>query len=246
MLTVCTGWSPAGWLEYGQRFWQTFDRHWPANVRLLVYGEEQRALKSLRGRTVSMLPLSSIEGCSDFLRRWKDRPVAHGREVLPTWKASCRMAGYNFRFDAWKFSRQGFIPLAAAEACNTEFLAWLDGDVVTLRDVPPGLVEVMAPGKAVAYLGRAPKHSEIGFQLYRLPQAVRMLRRFRDLYANDEIFRYPEWHSAYAFDLARKETNTPGQDLTPGGSGNVWEQSFLRGWTVHLKGKRKAQGLVPA
>jgi hypothetical protein len=69
-----------------------------------------------------------------------------------------------------------------------------------------------------------------------------MLKEFFDLYASDRIFHAKEWHSAYAFDLARTSTGVEGHDLTPGGSGHVWFQCEIGRYTDHLKGARKARG----
>lgn len=255
MLTVCTGWSPAGWIEYGQRFATTFDRYWPKDVRLVVYGEQAVPLPRGEFRL-----LSQIDGCMEFLQR-NDNAIARGQVpgvgFESKWKPKHRAAGYNFRFDAWKFCRQGFIPFDAFMGCDPnaagserELLCWLDGDVVTHAPVPRGFIEGLLPeGKDVAYLGRGQKHSEIGFQLYDITgldrgegPAARMLEAFREIYASDEVFTLKEWHSAYVFDEARRRTGVAGHDLTPGGEGHVWHQSPLRAMTDHLKGKRKAKG----
>lgn len=250
-ITVCTGWSPAGWLEYGRRFAETFARFWPREVELVVYGEEPVELP--RGE---FRPLDSIEGCIEFLRR-HDNPIARGLTPSPDaagrWKASALAAGYNFRYDAWKFCRQGFIPYDAACQLSVlddpQLLLWLDGDVVTHAPIPMAFLGSLLPaGRELAYLGRGEKHSEIGFQLYRVDARDRadrvgqMLSIFRDLYATDEVFRLREWHSAYVFDEARRRSGVIGHDLTPGGSGHVWHQSPLRLYTDHLKGKRKQKG----
>lgn len=238
MLTVCTGWAPEGYRRYGREFAETFARHWPASVKLIVYGEEPVPLPRGEFRR-----LDSIAGAAEFRARWKDSKRANGREPGPKWKATCKTAGYNFRFDAWKFSPQGFIPYAAVQGCGTEFLCWLDADVVTQRRVPEGFIESLMPvGKDLAYLGRGDKHSEIGFQLYRMPGAADMLSTFRDLYNTDEVLGLKETHSAFVFDTARRATGIAAHDLTPGGSGDVFGVSPLAKYLVHLKGKRKRDG----
>ena len=240
MLTVCTGWSPSGWVEYGQRFLETFCRYWPQSVKLIVYAEVPVYMPRGECRLIWEIP-----GCQDFLERHVNSRKARGTAINPaTWKPRAVLHGYNWRFDAYKWCKQGFIPLAASEHAKGDLLCWLDGDVVTHRDVPEGFIESLLPdGKDVAYLGRGKNyHSEIGFQLYRLPQARPMLQRFRDYYASDEVFQLEEWHSAYVFDKARKETGIAGHDLTPGGVGHVWFQSPLRECLDHLKGARKGIG----
>lgn len=241
-LTVCTGWSPKGYIEYGARFLETFERHWPADVQLVVYGEEPCDLP--RGEFIQ---LSEVPGCLEFIKRHKNNLAAQGKKVDPTWKPSAQRTGYNFRFDAWKFCRQGFIPMHAAARCNTELLCWLDGDVVTLKDIPWQFIQSLLPkDKDVAYLGRDHTHSEIGFQLYRIPHAFPLLSEFRTLYNSDRVFRLKEWHSAYVFDTARQLVAPERlHNLTPGGRGHVWVQSPLAEYTDHVKGKRKTLGYSP-
>lgn len=237
MLTVVTGWSPQGYEEYGRAFAESFAKHWPANVDLIVYGEEPVPLPRGEFRRLDQIP-----GCVDFLDRHRHNAKANGREPKPDWKPAWRELGYNFRWDAWKFCRQGFIPHHAAQTVDG-MLCWLDGDVVTFKDVPENFIESLLPdGKDVAYLGRAGAHSEIGFQLYRLPQAMPMLERFRDYYDTDAVFLLKEWHSAYVFDTARQETKSAAHDLTPGGTGHVWCSSPLFRFLDHLKGRRKDVG----
>lgn len=265
-LTVCTGWSPEGWGQYGRRFLESFERYWPADVGLIVYGEDecspqlydyavtQRRITS--GRRFSFVPLSHIPGCAEFLERHRDNLAARGRLKLPQhhWKERAVKAGYNWRFDAWKFCRQGFIPEDAAQRAGTDFLCWLDGDVVTQRPLASAnvITGLMPKSKAIAYLGREPKHPDIAFQLYDLRfhhmggvDPWRMLAQFAEFYRSDEVFKLGEWHSAYVWQVTvgRAMFPTAVHNLTPGGSGHVWQQSPLRAWGDHLKGDRKFRAL---
>lgn len=254
MLTVCTGWNAKGWIQYGQRFAETFDRFWDPDVRLLVYGEEPRELLGGlpgSGRKWAFFPLTKIPDLVRFLAQHDD-PVYCGRDRVPSqqvWKPRAIAAGYNWRYDAAKFSRQGFIPLDALLQCVAgDHLVWLDGDVVTHRHVGAREIEALLPAdKHIAYLGRGAKHPEIGFQLYRAgPVALAFLQEFARIYTSGDLFRLREWHSAFAWHEALKRIGTHyAHDLTPGGSGHVWHESALRQWTDHLKGDRKKSGRSP-
>ena len=234
MLTVCTGWSPKGWIEYGEAFVHSAARHWSSDIRLLAYVEELIELPIGECRSVLQIP-----GCVEFIDKYRDDKRANGRDVQPNWKEAAKKRGYHFRWDAWKFCRQGFIPLAAAQECETEYLAWFDADVVTFADVSAKDITSLLPsGYDVAYLGR-PKWSEIGFQLYRLPAALPMLEQFSRYYRDETVFDLHEWHSAYVFDRAREATGIAGWNLTPNREGDVWPYTPLSKFSVHLKGDRK-------
>jgi hypothetical protein len=241
-MRIITGWSPSGWLQYGQRFLSSFERYWPNDVELNVYVEELSPIGNTR-HSVRQVLLDQIQGCVEFIEKYRNDKRANGEEVQASWKDSCRASGYNFRFDAWKFCRQGFIPYHAAQDMQSGILCWLDGDVVTTSAVPTGWIESLIPEyAAVSYLGREPKHSEIGVQIYRLPRAMSILRDFSDLYRTEAVFELKEWHSAYVFDQARRmNKDIPVHNMTPGGNGNVWLQSPMIRHTDHLKGKRKGK-----
>lgn len=241
-LTVCSGASPKGMEEYGWRFLRTFYQYWPSTVDLIFYTEEP--IKMERGRNFLIW---DINGCRDFINKYRHNKKANGREPTEQWKDRDKREGYSYRFDAWKFCRQGFIPFHASSLMEEDgLLCWLDGDVVTTAPASESTIKSCLPdGYDVAYLGREPKHSEIGFQLYRIPEALEMLRIFSDYYYFERVFTLSEWHSAYVFDTARKESGVSGYNMTPGGSGHVWHKTVLGEFMDHLKGNRKAAGASP-
>lgn len=237
MLTIVTGWSPNGWREYAHRFASTMPKFFPVQTHFVAYVEE---ISDEVPDCIEQRYVTDIPGCKWFLDKYREDKQANGRAVQPNWKQSAKDRGYNFRYDAWKFSRQGFIPLAASLQCETDYMAWFDADVVAHAYVPDGFIESLLPkDKDVAFLGRAPKYSEIGFQLYDVRTAGPAMFHFSSLYSSENIFSLKEWHSAYAFDWAVKNSGVRAHDLTPGGTGNVWMMSPLARYTDHLKGKRK-------
>jgi hypothetical protein len=239
-MKIITGWSPSGWEQYGRKFITSLDRFWPRTIDLRVYVEEFFHYLPPSGRLIEQVKLNAIPGCMEFIEKYAMSKEANGTLVKPNWKESSKASGYNFRFDAWKFCRQGFIPFHAAQEMKSGIMCWLDGDVVTHARVPEGFIESLIPETAaVAYLGRDPKHSEIGVQIYRLPDAMPVLKDFSDMYRTEEVFKLKEWHSAYVFDEARKRSAVRTHNMTPGGFGNVWLQSPMAKYTEHLKGKRK-------
>lgn len=237
MLTVVTGWNPAGFEEYGHLFIKAWAKYWDPEVRLISYVEQfNKPIAPVRHVQVHLANVPA-----NTCREIYDNPTCRGMEPTPAWKAKEIQNGYSYRFDAFKFYKQGIIPHHAAYGLEG-FLLWLDGDVETVAPVNERWITSLLPfGQDVAYLGREGKHSEIGFQLYRLPQALPMLAEFSRLYSTGEILRHREWHSAYAFDLARVACpEVRCFNLTPRGHGHVWMQSALRYVMNHHKGNRKA------
>jgi hypothetical protein len=245
-VTVCTGWHPAGYAQYGKRFLETFYRHWPATIPLVLYTEEMvGAANFSHERTVSERRLRLCSGVMEFLERHKDSAGANGRDKSVMRKSSEIAKGYTYRFDAVKFCKQLFIPEhAAASLPDGEILVWLDADVVTFKDVPESFIPELMDGADLCFLGRGHAHSEIGFWAVRLNDKTRaFLHCLAETYRSDRVFKLDEWHSAFVFDTCRRALRGLKElDLSPAGSGHVWFKSPLCKYTDHLKGDRKLVG----
>jgi hypothetical protein len=237
MIKVCSGFSPAGRVQYGERFLSTFDRLMPADIALEVYVEEAMEMPRDACRD-----LWSIPGAREFHEAHATNFVAHGTVEREGWKHKDRLRGYSYRFDAYKFWKQILIPQAAANTMDDgDVLIWLDGDVEVI-DRPSALDLLDLIGDAdVTYLNRAPKHSEIGFWAVRLNERTRpFLARMAEIYTSGAVFDLPQWHSAFVWDVARTESNLSENRLCrPGMQGHVWPMTPLARWLRHDKGPRK-------
>lgn len=245
MTVVATGFSPAGYQDYGQRFLETFDTFWPAEIRLLAFVEEPTIVPRAGERS-----LWSCPGVREFIDRHSTDKRYRGLEPVPGWTPKDHRKGYSYRYDAVKFCRQCFIPeTAAAELPNDDVLVWLDADVVTHQTIPDGFIEKLIGDSELCYLGRKDFHTELGFWAIRLNDSTRsFLNYLAGVWRNDCVFRLNEWHSAFVFDYTRNlfqvgDIRITTKNLTPDGKGHVWFQSPLARYTDHLKGeRRKRQG----
>lgn len=255
-VTVVTGWTGRGYDGLGQQFCSTFARGWPVSVALSVLTDAPHHPLSLmtldHRRTLTASSLSKCDGLAEFIARHKDNPAAHGREPNGRWKPKERAIGYSWRYDAVKFATQLFIPDAASKQLSDgEILVWFDADVVTKNAVPERFIEGLLGDSDVVFLGRPPKHSEIGFWALRLsPKTRAFLEYLTNLYRTDAVFGLKEWHSAFVWDEARRTfENSHGmrsRNLTPRGRGHVWPTSPLGRYTEHLKGERKLSSMRSA
>ena len=240
MIRVCSGWHPAGSRQYGRRFLESFDRFWPKNVELQVWVEQPEIMPRDACRD-----LWSIEGARNCATEYGGDPLYCGRLPLDRWKDKERRAGYSFRFDAAKFWKQILIPGAAAEGMRDgDVLVWLDGDVETIRPIPPDLIDRQLGRADVCYLGRPPKHSEIGFWAIRLNDRTRaFLTLMAQTYRTGAVLGLAEWHSAFVWDEARKLSGLRERNLCPpGASGHVFPRIEIGHYMRHDKGKRKGTG----
>lgn len=238
MIRVCSGWSPKGREMYGEAFLRGFAQHVDPDIQLQVYVEQAHPMPRMACRL-----LWDIPGAREFEARHRDNRAARGLESKPAWKRSAIEAGYNFRFDAYKFFRQILIPQAAAEdMADGDILIWLDGDVRITKPVSTKTLTRLLGDADVCYLGRDRSHSEIGFWAIRINDRTReFLRRIAEMFTSDAVFDLPEWHSAYVWDHVRRQMGMKECNLTPGGHGHVWLRSPLAQWSNHLKGKLKGR-----
>lgn len=237
MIRVCSGFSPTGRVQYGERFLSTFDRFWPKDIDLQVYVEKPFPMPRDACRDLWAIP-----GAKDFHMRHKRNLEAHGRKYRKGWKEKDRRKGYCFKFDAYKFWKQILIPQAAAEGMDDgEILIWLDGDVETIAPVSQLNVVDWLGEADLAYLNREPQHSEIGFWAVRIGPTVReFLADMAQTYTTDAVFDLDEWHSAFVWDHSRRKFDMTERHLCrKGRRGHVWPSTPLAPYMRHDKGMRK-------
>ncbi len=242
--TIVTGFSGKGFAEYGLRFLKTFEAFNPGH-RLLLYTDGTPALSS---NALEQVEQRSIYDLSSFLSRWEGSKTCSGKAPVPGWNDKEKKNGYSYRFDAWKFCKMVYTMWAAAHRITEPcYMIWLDGDTVVRRDIPKNLAERALPaGYDYAYLGREPKHTETGFLVFRLPEALPILDAWAAFYTSDSFTGQKEWHSAFLFDRAREKfPEIKGYNLTPGGRGHVIHKCWVGSIFDHCKGNRKTRGHSP-
>lgn len=237
MIRVCSGFSPSGSVQYGQRFLASFDKNWPSAVELQVYVEEPLDMPRNACRSLWQVP-----GAFEFNHRHQDNLAARGKTAQPCWKSKEVAEGYSFRTDAYKFWKQIVIPQQAAVGLpDGAMLIWLDADVETIRPVTAQFFEELMNGSELCYLGRSNAHSEIGFWAVRMnPMTRRFLAEIAEVYTSDQVFTLREWHSAFVWDYVRTRFSFNERNITPPGMrGHVWPYTPLARFTRHDKGPRK-------
>jgi len=240
--TVVTAFSAEGYEQYGRRLIETYDRFGKA-LPLHVYSQDVHLI----GGCAQQFPQSVCPGLDLFLAECAQVPEACGRKDQGSWKEKEIKAQYSYRFDAFKFVKMVAVMHAAGHNLGAGYMVWLDGDTVVRKPIPLDLAERSLPkGCDYAYLGREPKHTETGYVVFRLPEALPILDTWVNFYWSWKFLKQTEWHSAYLFDRARgAHPDIKGHNLTPGARGHAIHQCWVGGIFDHCKGKRKAKGRSP-
>jgi hypothetical protein len=248
-VTIVSGFNPEGFREYGGRFIETFCKHWPSDVRIIVYTEEPIDKRYKKDRFEER-SLWVIKGVREFIESHSD-PIYHGKAPVPGWNKKDERNGSSYRYDVVRFCRQLFIPAHAAESLpDGDILVWFDADVLTYEDVPAGFIEKVLGNYDLVTIGRDRNHTDIGFWAIRLgPETRELLNDIANSYRNGYVLKLAEWHSAYLFDhwKDRYIQNQRIRHLSlTNGSGHVWFQCEIGRYTDHLKGElRKKLGYSP-
>lgn len=239
MIQVVTSFSPDGYKLYGRQFIETFRRHWPDDVELVVYHE------GVGGRVpgATCVDLLETEPCRSFLKRHAGSKIVSGHEQRrgDKWKSSAQRAGYNFRFDAYKFCRKVFA-LVDASRERTGKLFWIDADVQTHAPVDIDVIDALLPeGISLCYLDRPGYHSECGVVGYNLdaPGTREFIDAFEAMFADDLFFEYTEWHDSFLFDRLVDELKPAVRTIPQKNRAHPVETSVLGRYMRHFKGKRK-------
>lgn len=241
----------AGLKQYGQTMIDSFDRHWPRSVELVVYAED--CGPNTNSDRIKVLDLHAR--CPElvaFKNKHRNNPVANGQIMKDT---NVPYKDNHFKWDAVRFSNKVFAVIDAVKNVNTDWVIWLDGDTKTFADMPDDfLSEICDPSAMACYLGRREKyHSECGWVAYnRCHQDIfEFVARWRDFYVNDSLFDLREYHDSFVFDVLRKDfqkqKGTRFHNLSPElpgkGPGHPFIASRLGEYMDHMKGsKRKSLG----
>lgn len=249
--SIITTFHAAGLAQYGQTMIDSFDKHWPGSVPLVVYAEDCRPqIPSARVRLLDLMQ------CSPDLQQFKQRhandPVANGMIARDT---RVPFADNQFKWDAVRFSHKVFAVIHACQTLDTDWVIWLDADTKTFESVPNSFLdEICDPAAMACYLGRREKyHSECGWVAYnrRHPDLRSFMDRWRDLYMTGDLFRLREYHDSFVFDVLRKDfqatRGTRFSNISPElpgkGPGHPFIASRLGEYMDHMKGtKRKSLG----
>ena len=246
-ITVVTSFSAEGYALYGGEFLSSFAGFWPAEVELLVYAEGCEPFIG-RENSLALDLFTQAPDAAAFVERHRNNPEASGRKRVDghRWKESAVTLGYNYRFDAVRFSRKPFAVQAAMRRRYSGLLFWVDADVVTHRPVTSAFLRGLLPeGTDYCYLGRSTTNSECGFLGYRMPACRPLIDGLADMYRTNMIFAEAEWHDSFLWDIMRgRETCTAlrGNDLSRAPRiGDVFSRSILATCMEHRKGAKKYQ-----
>ena len=247
--TVVTTFNADGYKTYGSRMIDTFLRTWPKEVQLQVYAEG-----CVVKQTAPNLQVLSLEGASPelvaFKNTWRNVPKANGDVSADPIRSKRKDAGKGFKWHAVRFAHKVYAIFHAAEYATTDWLIWMDADMICHSPMTVGKLSQFFPDSTdLCFAGRSKKFTECGLYGMRTtePAIKSWLAEFQLMYDNAEsgIFTLEEWHDSYVFDVVRKRHALRELNWTAHlqmGEGHPLINCEWGAYIDHLKGERKGLG----
>lgn len=188
-----------------------------------------------------------IPGCATFFQYIQSAPLCRG--LVPDKDGQI---GYNYNYDAWKFSRKVFAQFDVLRNYRGKVF-WVDADCVIKKPIPKEFLEDLFEGKALLYFDRPGFYTETGFVGFDTThdEFPGFFEKYVDCYQKGKLFTLNRWHDCEAFDWAMKESGVKGANLSPFfkipedkkmtlEDLDVMKRSVLGEYIDHRKGGRKA------
>jgi hypothetical protein len=240
--SVVTTFNASGHEKYGRRMIETFLQTWPQDVVLKVYAEGCTVEQTAPNLEVYDLELASAPLVA-FKTKWRNVPKANG-DLGPAHQ------GKEFKYQAVRFAHKVYAIFHAAEHATTEWLIWMDADMVCHSPMTvQKLSEFFPDSTDLCFAGRSKKFTECGLYGMHLtePAVKAWLAEFQLMYDDAEsgIFTLAEWHDSYVFDAVRKRHALRELNWTAHlqmGEGHPLINCEWGAYIDHLKGERKSLG----
>jgi len=247
--TVVTTFNAAGHEKYGRRMIETFLQTWPQDVVLKVYAEGCTVKQTAPNLEVYDLESASAPLVA-FKKKWRNVPKANGDVAADPVRSKRKDAGKGFKWHAVRFAHKVYAIFHAANTCSTEWLIWMDADMVCHSPMTVEKLSQFFPDSTdLCFAGRSKKFTECGlYGMHLTEPAVRSwLAEFQLMYDEAElgIFTLAEWHDSYVFDAVRKRHALRELNWTAHlqmGEGHPLINCEWGAYIDHLKGERKSLG----
>ena len=224
---ICvTTFNAKGYDLYGRNLIESYSRNWPKSIPLLVYTE---------GFSVPNLYHNVI---SEPLHAWwlESFKARHAHRTVS-----------DFRYDAVRFSHK-VAAVTEATRRGADYIIWIDGDVVTNKQIPEPAIEEWLPkgNEYISWLWRNHKYPECGFYILNCNHNAHksIIKDFASLYSEDKLFLLSEFHDSFALQHVIVQSGVKWKSLSGGfeHANHPFVNGPLGVYMDHLKGSRKTEG----
>lgn len=228
-MILVTSFSPKGYEAYGKEMLETAVGYFPGDV-IAYYDEKPAEFVEF----VEFRDITKTYGFGPFMSYMDRSPLYSGNTP----------AGYNYNYDAKKFSKKVFAQLDVLKP-EIGKVFWFDADTVIQKPITEEMLISLFNNKALSFVGRDGFHTETGFIGFDTDKHdfPKFLEKYTECYRKGKLFTLPRWHDCEAFDWARRESGVSGNNLSSnwkmGDDLDVLPTTILSSFMVHMKGNRK-------
>ena len=180
------------WNTYGKNSVDSFVKYWPEHIQLFIYYDGK--FPEYKAGNVHFLPFEeSIPEHAEFSQRNKDRhPDFLNYDIN------------NINVQAAKFACKVYAQLHELEKPRAKYVIYLDGDVVTKKEVTEDLLYNMVNKDVyLSFVNRMPsRFTETAIMIWNTQDKYHKewCKGYRAMYDEDKIFEHEAWHDCIAFD----------------------------------------------
>ena len=242
--SVVTTFNGEAYNVYAKKMLLSFDKFWPKEIVLHAYYEDMQSPYK------DFSPKINFYNFNTLVEDWyKFKKNFYFQELNKPDK------GVNsfYKYSAAKFAHKVYAIKKQFLYNNSDYLIWLDSDVVTLQEIPLSFFESLIKQECYfSYLGRdhINFHSEAGFMIFNTKHKFHEIfwKLMSKMYDEGDLFKEKEWHDSYIFDVVRlrleqeslKNLNIINLGLKQSNDPlNVFDMSVLGNYMTHFKGKKK-------
>jgi hypothetical protein len=242
--SVITTFNKEGFDICAREMLASFDKFWSEDIILNVYYEDMNVPEIKTSDRISFFSFNEevnkwYKFQSNFFLRELNKPDNSVNSF--------------YKYSAIKFAHKIYAIEKQLEKNISEYLIWLDSDVITFKSITNSFIETLIEKDSyLTFLGREHInfHSEAGFLIFNTKNKFHKIfwERMMEMYDQGKLFDQNEWHDSYIFDVVRleleknllKNINISLMGLNKSNDQlNVFDNSVLGQFMKHFKGNRK-------
>lgn len=242
--SAVTTFNAKAYSAYAKKMILSFDKFWPKEIVLHAYYEDMESPYKDFSSKINFYNFNIL--VEDW---YKFKNNFHFHEMN---KPDNGVNSF-YKYSAAKFAHKVYSIKKQLLNENSDYLIWIDSDVVTLEEVPLSFLNSLINEECYfSYLGRdhINFHSEAGFMIFNTKHKFHEIfwKLMSKMYDEGDLFKEKEWHDSYIFDVVRlkleqqslKNFNIVNLGLRESSDLlNVFDMSVLGNYMKHFKGKRK-------
>lgn len=226
---------------FGFDLTRTAEEYLPSNAKLIVYYEGNKMPEDTDKVKWKQYPNYRVQAFKDGGASEKVRA-----KIPP--KLKVNEGAYNtrksFLHDAIRFSWKVYAMIEHLDKCDTDYLCWVDADVIFNKKLPEGFLESLVDKDCYAsYLNRK-RWTETGWIMYNTkhPYHKTWWKHIVDMYDGQKLFNLKNWTDSHVFDAVLKISKQDGVKHVPLVRPNsnkdiAWGNSPLKEYSKHRKGR---------